>query len=76
MPPEEVERLAQRVTALEELFTHLQATVQALSEEVFAQARGVDALQREANALKTQVSDTISTLREQRRLEDEKPPHY
>lgn len=65
-----------RVVALEELLTHLQATVQTLSDELFAQSRRFDTLQREALRLQSQLAETSARLPEARRLEDEKPPHY
>jgi SlyX protein len=61
---------------LEELFTHLQTTVQSLSDEVFVQSRRIDALERQAAALKTQLAAATAALGEERSLEDEKPPHY
>jgi uncharacterized coiled-coil protein SlyX len=70
-------RLAERVTALEELLTHSQHAVDTLSQEMFAQTRRIEAVQQELARLMHKL-DTMRDAMPQapRDLLAEKPPHY
>lgn len=70
-------RLVQRVTSLEELLAHAQHTIEALSQEMFAQTRRVEAVHQELSRL----VHKLDTLRDAlpappRDLLADKPPHY
>lgn len=61
---------------LETLYTHLQRTVGELDGVVLDQQRQIDALERKVAALKLELSTLASSVVEERKPEDEKPPHY
>ncbi|MFN7627619.1 MAG: SlyX family protein [Pirellula sp.] len=65
-----------RLVELEVLFTHLQKTISDLDEVVVDQSRRIDQLQRELKILAGDVRLARESSREQRRPEDEIPPHY
>ncbi|MBM3963487.1 MAG: SlyX family protein [Planctomycetes bacterium] len=65
-----------RLVELEVLFTHLQKTITDLDEVVVDQSRRIDQLQRELKILAGDVRLVRESSREQRRPEDEIPPHY
>ena len=70
------ERIATRVTDLEELFTHLQRQVQDLDQVVLRQQKQVERLQAELRRLSLQLATLSEPPPEPRSLEDERPPHY
>jgi uncharacterized coiled-coil protein SlyX len=69
-------RLAVRLAELEMLFTHLQRTVGELDQVVLAQQRQIDVLERRLAALGNAVTAISGILTDERKPEDEKPPHY
>lgn len=74
--PDEIERLSARVADLEALFTHLQRTVGELDQVVLTQQRQIDHLERRLVALGSEVTTISGALADERKPEDEKPPHY
>jgi uncharacterized coiled-coil protein SlyX len=70
------EQLAARVVELETLLTHFQRTLGELDEVVLAQQKRIDGLERKIAALTSELNVLGSSLREERKPEDEKPPHY
>lgn len=75
-PHDDVQRLSARVAELEALFTHLQRTMGELDQVVLAQQRQIDLLERRLAALGSEVTTISGALADERKPEDEKPPHY
>ncbi len=74
--PNDVERLAARVAELEGLFLHLQRTLGELDQVVLTQQRQIDQVERRLAALGSEVTTISGALADERKPEDEKPPHY
>jgi len=70
------DRLNQRVVELEELFTHLQRTLSELDQAVLAQQKRLETLDRRIATFGADLSCVASSIVEDRKPEDEKPPHY
>ncbi len=70
------QNLEARVVQLESLHAHYQRTIEDLDQVVLAQQNRLDALERAVAALREGYNELISGGREERRPEDEKPPHY
>lgn len=73
----ELTQLIARVTALEELLSHSQHTIEELSQEMFAQTRRVEAVLQELSRLMHKLnllSEAIPSA--PRDPVAEKPPHY
>jgi uncharacterized coiled-coil protein SlyX len=73
---EKPERAAARLTALEELFTHLHRQVQDLDRVVLQRQKQIENLQAELRGLSTQLAVSSEPPPEPRSLEDGRPPHY
>lgn len=75
--PRETPQLAQRLQSLEELYMHLQRTVQDLDQVIIEQGKRLAALEeqlrRAIDALGASASESASA---RLNLLDEKPPHY
>lgn len=70
------EQLLARINHLEELFTHLQRTMQEVSDMVVKQQRRSDQIDRELARLVERlqaISESETTATD---LADERPPHY
>lgn len=65
-----------RVVELESLHAHFQRTIEDLDQVVLAQHNRLDALERAVAALREATNELAGAGREERRPEDEKPPHY
>ena len=78
MPPQTPSQPSaeERLTALEELFTHLQQTTQTLNEVLIEQGRRLAQLEREVNHFGDQLRTSLLAEPTERKPEDEKPPHY
>ena len=70
------ERINARVVDLETLLTHLQRTLGDLDQVILAQQRQLEGLERKVAALSSDLNQFSSSAREERKPEDEKPPHY
>jgi uncharacterized coiled-coil protein SlyX len=76
-PSAELAKLIARVTALEELLSHSQHTIEGLSQEMFAQTRRVEAVLQELSRLMHKlnlIGDALPAA--QHDPVAEKPPHY
>ena len=71
-----LDRLSQRVTDLEMLFTHLQRSVQDLDKVILDQQKQIDALRAQIGRLLLQLEQFAEPALEPRRIEEERPPHY
>jgi len=71
-----IERLTHRVVELEELITHMQRTIGDLDQVVLAQQNRLELLERRISAVGAELSVVASSVVEERKPEDEKPPHY
>ena len=71
-----VDRLNQRVIELEALFMHLQRTTTELDQAVLAQQKRLEAIDRKIAALGAELNSVAGSITEERKPEDEKPPHY
>jgi uncharacterized coiled-coil protein SlyX len=71
-----IDRLRQRVTDLEALFTHLQRSVQDLDKVILDQQRQLDAVRGQMSRLMLQLEQFTDLAYEPRRPEEERPPHY
>jgi SlyX protein len=69
-------RLAARVVELETLLTHQQRTLAELDQVVLAQQKQIDALERRMESLAAELHVPGGSAVEERKPEDEKPPHY
>jgi uncharacterized coiled-coil protein SlyX len=65
-----------RLTALEELFTHLQRTVADLNDVVIQQQRRIEILEQRLDRALNELETVAGKITEERRPEDDKPPHY
>jgi len=70
------DRLEARVVEMEVLFTHLQRTLGELDQVVLRQQKQIEALERTAKNLGESVGQLSAGPPEERKPEDEKPPHY
>jgi uncharacterized coiled-coil protein SlyX len=75
-PSQSVEQLSQRVVDLEALFTHLQRTLGELDQVVLAQQKRLEVLERKVTAVGAELNSVAGSITEERKPEDEKPPHY
>ena len=70
------EQLAARLAHVEELFMHLQRTVQDLDQVVILQGKRLDTLERKVSQFAV-VLETLAPASEQEPpLSESKPPHY
>ncbi len=69
-------RLAERLTALEMVVTHLERTIHDLDEAVRAQGKQLDLVERKLAQLGLDVGALREGPQEAQTPEDEKPPHY
>ena len=74
--PQSNDRLNQRVIELEALFMHLQRTISELDQVVLAQQKRLEALERKIASLGAELTSVAGSITEERKPEDEKPPHY
>ena len=73
----ELAQLTARVTALEELLSHSQQTIEVLSQEMFAQTRRVEGVLQELSRLVHKLNLLSETMPSAPRdPAAEKPPHY
>jgi uncharacterized coiled-coil protein SlyX len=70
------DRLRERVVELETLYMHLQRTLGDLDQAVVAQQRQIDALEQRIAALTSELNSLSGSVVEERKPEDERPPHY
>jgi SlyX protein len=70
------DRLNARVVDLETLLMHLQRTLGELDQVVRAQQKQIEALERKIGLLTSDLNSLSSSLPDERKPEDEKPPHY
>jgi len=68
-------KLLFRLTDLEILFTHLQRTVHDLDQVVLEQQRQLELLSRQVKQQTAEIA-TFQTAADERKPEDDKPPHY
>jgi uncharacterized coiled-coil protein SlyX len=68
--------MEERLTKLEELFLHLQRTVQELDQAVIEAHKRMDAIEAQQRWTARQLDTLASESEAPRRPEDEKPPHY
>ena len=68
--------LEARVVEMEVLFTHLQRTLGELDQVVLRQQKQIEALERTAKNLGESLGQLSAGPPEERKPEDEKPPHY
>lgn len=68
--------LAARLTAVEELVTHLQRTVEDIHDVVLAQQKQIDACDSRLKRLERDVQTVSRSMPEDRDPEQERPPHY
>ena len=68
--------LADRMTAIEMLLMHLQQTVQDLDQVIVDQHKQIETLERKLGRLQSDVTAVRNAAVEDRKPEDEKPPHY
>ena len=68
--------IAERVTKLEELFTHLQRTVFDLNQVLIEQSQRVDAMQARLGQLASAVAERTAEPARPFDPEAERPPHY
>jgi uncharacterized coiled-coil protein SlyX len=73
---ETIERLSQRVTELEVLFTHLQRSVHDLDKVILDQQKQLDGVRGQMSRLLLQLEQFTDLAYEPRRPEEERPPHY
>lgn len=70
------EPLGPRVVQLETLFMHLQRTLGELDQVVLAQQKQIEALAQKIGGLKGDLNTLSGSIPDERKPEDEKPPHY
>ena len=75
-PSKPADRLPERVIELEALFTYLQRTVSELDQVVLAQQKRLELLERKVDAVGVELNSVSSAMTQERKPEDEKPPHY
>jgi uncharacterized coiled-coil protein SlyX len=68
--------MAERLEGLEIAVTHLERTVADLNGAILAQQKSIDALERKLGRLTTEFNTAQNAQGEERKPEDEKPPHY
>jgi uncharacterized coiled-coil protein SlyX len=73
---EQLAQLADRLVRLETVVTHLEQTIQTLDQVVIAQARQLDAARGKIEALTQQLGQIRESAQENRKPEEEIPPHY
>jgi len=75
-PAQSDPRLAERLTALEMVVTHLERTIHDLDEAIRARSKQLDVVERTLAQLRLEVGVLREGPPEVRTPEDEKPPHY
>lgn len=75
-PDDTGKRLQARVVELETLYAHLERTLGDLDQAVLAQQRRIDALEKKAAAIESDLNGLSDSLTPERKPEEEKPPHY
>ena len=73
---ESVERISARLVDLEIRFTHLERTLAEMDQVVLAQSKQIESLSRSLAALGAELRSVSGSIVEERKPEDEKPPHY
>ena len=76
LEPNQPERLAARVTELEELLTHFERTVQDLNEVLLQVQNRLDTLERRLEKLSKIEEARGGSVGEAPSIHDERPPHY
>ena len=71
-----IERLSARLVDLEMRFTHLERMMADMNHVVLAQSKQLEALERTLSALGAELRVVSGSIVEERKPEDEKPPHY
>jgi uncharacterized coiled-coil protein SlyX len=69
-------RLAERLTALEMVVTHLERTIHDLDEAIRERNKQLDLVERTLSQLRLEVGTLREGPPEVRTPEEEKPPHY
>jgi uncharacterized coiled-coil protein SlyX len=75
-PTQREEPVDPRVVELETLFMHLQRTVGELDQVVLAQQKQIEALEQKFAGLEGDLNSLSGSVADERKPEDEKPPHY
>ena len=70
------DRLHERMVDLETLLMHVQRTLGDLDQVVLAQQKQIEALERKIGLLSSDLNSLSGSLPDERKPEDEKPPHY
>jgi uncharacterized coiled-coil protein SlyX len=65
-----------RLVELETLFMHLQRTVGELDQVILAQQKQIEALEQKVAGLEGDLNSLSGSVADERKPEDEKPPHY
>ncbi|MGE0607889.1 MAG: SlyX family protein [Pirellulales bacterium] len=77
MPPPDEGRLAERITALEELLTHVERVVGDLNQVLLSQQRRVEELEAQLQKLSAGVDSLTESLpTPPPDPEADRPPHY
>lgn len=76
LEPNQPERLAARVTELEELLTHFERTVQDLNEVLLQVQNRLDTLESRLEKLSKIEEARGGSVGEDPSIHDERPPHY
>jgi uncharacterized coiled-coil protein SlyX len=71
-----IERLTSRLVDLEIRFTHLERTLGELDEVALSHGKQLEAIERRLAALGSELRTVSASIVEERKPEDEKPPHY
>ena len=74
--PTPLERVAERVTKLEELLTHLQQTLQDLSAVAVEQSQRLERIERGLAQMKSLYGELTASPAAERDSGLERPPHY
>jgi uncharacterized coiled-coil protein SlyX len=70
-----LDRIAARVVELETRLMHMERMLGDLDQVLLAQQKQISALEHKATAVEAQL-DAMVNAPDQRKPEDEKPPHY
>lgn len=74
--PSEVELLKTRLATVETLLMHVERDLQDLNQAVLGQDRRLDVLEQEVRKFVAAMEKLSSSQTEQRKPEEEIPPHY
>jgi uncharacterized coiled-coil protein SlyX len=72
----QIEQLTERLVDLQIRFTHLERTMADLDQMILSQAKRLEALERTLASLGSELRTISGSIVEERKPEDEKPPHY